>query len=308
MMATSRFWRITCHLGQYPGQWQYWFREQCCAIGWHPTKWKENRQAGWSLEGVSDGDRSWSAAKNAIRAMQPGDWVVASLPHWRVGRIGKIVGLAVADSEWNPIVPPSRSQPYGENGRRILVRWDLAVGPDDSAKVVLLPEYARWNIGQGRATIRELPLSKLADITKAMKDETNWVSLAGNFAMEKALSDYIAINPGRLEAGMIAHPSINVREMTFSDKSRADVVLQDKQQRLVVAECKQNGPTLDDIKQVAHYRSQFLKQYPELGIPRALLIHGGASRVTPEIAKQAKSLKVDLVYFELQVNFFGIRS
>lgn len=31
--------------------------------------------------------------------------------------------------------------------------------------------------------------------------------------MEKALSDYISIHPGRLESGMIAHPSIDAREL-----------------------------------------------------------------------------------------------
>jgi len=129
--------------------------------------------------------------------------------------------------------------PYGENGRRILVRWDLTLGPEDPSKVVILPVNSRWNSGEARGTIRELPAAKFSRITVAMKDQANWVSLAGAFSMEKALSDYLAIFPSRLEAGMIAHPSGEVRERTFTDKSRADVILQDRNGGLVVAECKQ---------------------------------------------------------------------
>jgi hypothetical protein len=197
--------------------------------------------------------------------------------------------------------------PYGENGRRILVRWDLTLGPDDPSKVVLLPAPARWNSGQSRGTIRELSVANLKSVTEAMKDEANWVSLSGAFSLEMALSDYISIHPGRLEAGMIAHPSIQARELTFKDKSRADVILQDRAGRIVVAECKQNAPTEIDLDQVKHYREQLQKEYPEVGHARALLVHGGASRVLPEVANYARSIDIELVYFELQVNFVGSR-
>ena len=298
-----RFWRVHCHIGQHPGQWQYWFREQCCAVGWHPPEWGKLTGDGWQLEDHSVGDMAWSAARNALGRMKRGDWIAATLPQWRVGRVGRIVDLKVQDDEWNPIVAPSRLMPYGENGRRILVRWDLALGPEDPSKVVLLPRDSRWNSGEGRGTIRELPAVKFGRITTAMKDEANWVSLAGAFSIEKALSDYLAIFPGRLEAGMIAHPSGDVRERTFQDKTRADVILQDRDGGLVVAECKQNAPSLNDLDQVDGYRKRIHEERPELGPARALLVHGGASRVHPEIAKRAQQLNIELVYFELQVNF-----
>jgi hypothetical protein len=303
----SKFWRVHCHIGQHPGQWQFWFREQCCAVGWHPPKWRELDGDGWQLDGDSAGDASWSAARNALRRMKRGDWVAATLPGWRVGRIGQIVDMQIEDGQWDPVVGPSRSMPYGENGRRILVRWDLTLGPEDPSKVVLLPDHARWNSGHARGTIRELPIAKLAPIEAAMKDEANWVSLAGAFSMEAALSDYISINPGRLEAGMIAHPSVEVRELTFRDKTRADVILQDRKGRLVVAECKQNAPTLEDLEQVDRYRKRLYEEHLDLGSARALLIHGGASRVLPEIAQRAQALSIELVFFELQVSFSASR-
>jgi hypothetical protein len=307
MNGQQHFWRVHCHIGQHPGQWQFWFREQCCAVGWHPPQWGKLAGDGWQMEGHAVGGMAWSAARNALKRMKTGDWIAATLPDWRVGRVGQIVELRVEDSEWNPIVSPSREDPYGENGRRILVRWDLTLGPEDPSKVVLLPLDSRWNSGEGRGTIRELPILTFGRIKDAMRDQANWVSLAGAFSMEKALSDYLAIFPSRLEAGMIAYPSGKVRERTFKDRSRADVILQDRNGGLVVAECKQNAPSLDDLDQVNAYRKLIREERPELGPARALLVHGGASRVHPEIAKRARELDIELVYFELQVNFSGSR-
>lgn len=305
--SVPRFWRVHCHIGQHPGQWQYWFREQCCAVGWHPKRWGDVvSPEGWEFSGPST-DRGWVAARNALREMAEGDVVIATLPGGRIGRLGTIVRKAVGDHEWNPIVPKSSNLPFGENGRRIEVRWDLSLGPDDPSKVVLLPAAARFNSGELRATVRELPISKLDTVKAAMRDESNWVSLAGAFSMEAALSGYISIHPGRLEAGMIAHPSIEVLEFTFSDRRRADVMLQDRAGRVVIVECKQDAPTIDALKQVDQYRDQLWTERPDLGRARAVLVHGGASRVAPEIAEEAKRREIELVYFDLQVNFFASR-
>lgn len=260
------------------------------------------------LESPSAGDSAWAAARNALKRIQPGDAVVATLPGHRVGKVGNVVALEVADSEWNPIVAPRANLPRGENGRRILVRWDLTCGPDDPAKVVLLPPPARFNSGQARATIRQIPLDQLSAIKAAMRDDSNWVSLAGAFALETALSDYIAAHPWRLESGMIAHPSLQVRELTFADKRRADVLLQDRLGRAVIAECKQGTASLDALEQVIHYRDELRAQHPEIDEVRALVVHGGSSRVTPEVADASEATGVELVHFELQVNFMGSRS
>lgn len=45
-----------------------------------------------------------------------------------------------------------------------------------------------------------------------MNDPTNWVSLLGSFRYEKALSDYIANYPNRLEDGLLPHPNSKIRE------------------------------------------------------------------------------------------------
>ncbi len=294
-----QFWRVHCHIGHHPGQWQFWFREQCCAVGWAPPEWTLN-------DGLSE-HRGWVVARNALKRMRPGDWIVATLPDSRVGRLGRIVELAVNDEEWNPIVPRSRTLPNGENGRRILVRWELDTGPDDPSKVVLLPATARLNRGEVLGTVRSLPLERLEPIRNAMRDEVNWVSLAGRFSMETALSDYLSVHPQRLESGMIACPSVEVREFTFPDRKRADVILQDRKGRVAIVECKQNGPTEADINQVVGYRTKIEQQFPEFGASRTLLVHGGSRRVLPEVSAYAKRCTVELIYFELSVSFSDSR-
>jgi len=293
--ANPKFWRVHCHIGHHPGQWQYWFREQCCAVGWAPPE--------YTLAGVSR-DQAWTGARNALVAMQPSDWILASLPDNRVGRLGQVV-QCVRDDTWNPIVPASSKHSRGENGRRILVRWDLTVGPDDPSKVVLLPKEIRFTPGEARATIRSIPIGKLDAIRAAMCDERNWTSVIGNFKLEAALSDYLAMHPGRLESGMISHPSLQARELSFDDRRRADVILQDRNRRTVIAECKQGAPTKACIDQVVHYRAKLCSKHSQALAPRAMLIHGGATRVPPEIADYARRMEVELTHHELRVDFFS---
>ncbi|MDB5988035.1 MAG: hypothetical protein JWR16_3088 [Nevskia sp.] len=235
--------------------------------------------------------------------MRQGDWILATLPNHRVGRLGTIVKLEVRDEDWNPIVPPGRHHPRGENGRRILVRWELATGPDDPGKVVLLPENARLNSGEIRGTIRNIPVTKLEIIRKAMRDEANWVSLGGVFRQETALSDYLAVFPNRLEDGMIAHPSQQVRERSYPDRTRSDVILLDRNQKTVIVECKQGSPTVSNLEQLESYMKWLHREMPELGRPRGILVHGGSRRVVHNVSTAAAGKSLELVHFELRVEF-----
>lgn len=305
-MVTTRFWRVHCHIGQHPGQWQYWFREQCCALGWWPPTGMGAADEGWTFDGPSK-DQGWSTARNALKKMEPGDWLVATLPGHKVGRLGRVVSLAVRDEEWDPVVPPGKDLPRGENGRRILVRWELTTGPDDPSKVVLLPAHARFNSGQLMGTIRELPMERLETVRGAMRDASNWVSIAGSFRHETALSDYLSIHPHRLEPGMIAHPSEHVRERRFPDGTRSDVILMDRDGRVVIVECKQGAPTPANIGQLQDYLRWMTELSPELGEPRGILVHGGSRRVNAVVRDAAAVAGIELVYHELDVQFASSR-
>jgi hypothetical protein len=294
MKQGSRIWKFHCEEKRYPGMWQRWFKNQCVAIGWP----KEN---GFYLRGKTEVGAGWAQARRfVVEKIKIGDYVIVSLPGNRVGRVGEITGMAVEDSEWQPLVPQSRSEPYGDKGRRIFVRWDMTIGPDDRDFVVKLPEHVRLNQGEVRPTIAEIKPQKFELIREAMDDSENWVSLF-EFPYEKSLSDYIAAFPHRLEDGLLPHPSSKVRELVFSDGKRADVVLADKNDMPVIVECKQGEPTVENIKQLVGYLSQFREK--EEVKARGILVHGGSRKLREEVRRAAKEAEIELVQFTVEVNF-----
>ena len=136
-MTTPVLWKVACQEVEYPGMWQRWYRNQCVAVGWAP-------QGGFKLKGKTDGGRGWSLARNAIQDMQLGDYIVVALKGHKVGRLGQITAKAIGDTDWNPMVPPDSLLPVGEMGRRILVRWELATGPESQDLVVQSPLDAHF--------------------------------------------------------------------------------------------------------------------------------------------------------------------
>lgn len=291
----STLWKITCKEDIYPGMWQRWFKNQCVAVGW-ASAW------GFKLNGDTEGGKGWSTARNAIKDMEVGDYVIVALRGHRVGRIGQITGKAIDDDEWNPLVPESPDMLEGEMGRRILVRWELTTGPDNKDLVIQLPEGNTFSNGELRPTVSRIYSMTVAELRVLMNDHENWVSLLGKFGYEKALSDYIANYPNHLEDGLLPHPNSKIRERVFKDRSRLDVLLIDKNNAPVVVECKQHSPSADDIKQLRHYM-KILKQ--ETGEnARGILIHGGAQKVpTKVIAEAKKTPSVEIVSYSLEVNF-----
>ena len=164
------FWKVSCLENQYPGMWQRWFRHQCVGIGWPPPN-------GFSLNGPSDGGQGWSRAREALKTVAAGDYVIVTLRGHRVGRLGVVTGKAIDDSQWDPLVPPSRDLPLGQMGRRLLVRWDLTVGPDSRDMVVALPTNVRLTSGELRPTIAQVRSRSTKELVAAMNDASNWVGL-----------------------------------------------------------------------------------------------------------------------------------
>ena len=219
-----------------------------------------------------------------------------------MGRLGTVTGKAIADNDWSPLVPASRDLRWGEIGRRIFVRWDLMVGPDSRDIVVALPKDLQLTRGEVRPTINELKSKSVAALTVAMNDEANWVGLLTQFDYERALSGYVAAYPHRLEDGLLPHPNQRVRERVFKDGSRLDVLLTDRNEIPVVVECKQGNPTAEHLKQIRKYMSRLQE---ETGAkPRGMLVHGGARKLRPELAKLShRAPAVEIVQYRLDVGF-----
>lgn len=288
-------WKVTCLEGDFPGMWQRWFKHQSVGIGWPP-------QDGYRLTGPTPGGRGWAVARSALHSIQPGDTIVVALRGHRVGRLGQVTGLEVADDQWNPLVSKSKDYPHGEMGRRILVRWDMTVGPDDRDMVVQLPEGARLSSGELRPTLARVNSISTSALIDAMNDPSNWVGLLTHFDYERALSGYIAAYPHRLEDGLLPHPNERVRERIFSDRTRSDVLLEDREGRPVVVECKQGSPTKESIRQLRGYMAHLKK---ETGMEaRGILVHGGSRKLNPSVTAEAQEEPaVEVVQYELSVAF-----
>jgi hypothetical protein len=292
---TKQIWKIYCEEDKHPGMWQRWFKNQCVAVGW-AGKWN------YHLEGESKLEYGWGRARKLLQQIKIGDLILVSLKDNRVGRIGEVTGLAIGDTDWDPLVPKSKDEPDGEKGRRIFVRWDFNIGPEDRDLVVALPPEARLSSGERRPTIAKISLQKLDILRTAMNDSANWVGLASEFSYEKSLSDYISAYPYRLEDGLLPHPNKKVRERVFSDSKRLDVLLEDKFGKAVIVECKQNQPTVQDVQQLQHYLNKFKDEEGQEA--RGILVHGGARKLREEVRQAAKKKPtVELVQFSVGVDF-----
>jgi hypothetical protein len=291
----NRLWKVTCKEDRYPGIWQRWFKNQCVAVGWPPND-------GYKLDGKSEGDKGWSTARNAIKKMEIGDFVIIALKGNMISRMGKIIGKAIEDSEWDPTVPKNKNLPTGELGRRILVRWNLLTGPDDTDMVIKLPENMKFSNGELRPTVSEIKTHDFISLKNVIDEPSNWVSLLGKFAYEQAISDYIANFPHHLEDGLTVYPDSKIREKVFPDRSRVDVLLIDKDEIPVVVECKQGSPTVNDVGQLRNYMNNILG---ELGKkPRGILVHGGSQKLNPLVHDLVKDIEdIEIMSYKIDIDF-----
>ena len=276
--------------------WRRWFINQCVAVGWP-------KERGYKLNGKSKGSsKGWSTARNAIKEMAIGDLVLVTLKGHRIGKIGEIVGKRIEDNQWDPLVPSGPQIPYGDKGRRILVRWELATGPEDTDMVIQIPPEFTFTTGELRPTISKIRSQTIAQVHKVMNDPRNWVGLLGKFGYEKALSDYIATYPNHLEDGLLPHPNAKIREMVFDDKSRLDVLLLDRREIPVIVECKQHAASIEHINQLRHY---VLKLEEKIGQKaRGILVHSGAQKLATDVIRAAKKRpKIEIVCYRLRVEF-----
>lgn len=289
------FWKINCGEDRFPGLWQRWYREQCVAVGWPPER-------KFKIEGKSRGDFGWSRTRKSLREIRIGDRIIVQLKNHRIGRIGEVTRIRVGDEEWDPLVSTKIHPPHGEMGRRIEVRWDLRMAPADLGTVVLLPENSRFGLGHVRPTICKIPKPVFDRIGRAMAEQENWVSLLSSFAYEKALSDFIATFPHRLEDGLGVHPTKKIREHRFSDGTRADVVLVDRADRPVVVECKRGNPSPGDVKQLARYM-RHIEQMSKSKV-RGFLVHGGARKLGDDVTASLKNHRaIEVIRYRLEVDF-----
>jgi len=293
-MKEKQYWKICCDEKAVRGLWQRWFKNQCVAVGWRI-------KPGYPLEGPTK-SQGWARARKALKQIEPGDMILVQLKDNRVGRVGEVVRKEIGENKWNPLIPPSKDHPNGQQGSRIAVRWDLNIGPVDVGTAVELPKGNQLPSNVARPTICPLDSKLYESVVEAMKDERNWVGLQGRFKYERSLSDFIANFPHRLEDDLLPYPDVKVREKVFSDHSRSDVLLIDGKDNPVVVECKQNTPTLDDLQQLRGYMAKF-EGLTELET-RGILVHGGAATLRDEVHQKVQTIpRLKVIRYSLHVDF-----
>ncbi len=295
MTDHTQYWKINCMEDEYPGLWHTWFTEQVVAVGWWPPK--------WGLQTPTE-DRAWDLARRCLLKVKPEDRIVVQLKNWRIGRMGTVLKLKIRDDQWDPTVPRQKGN-VGEMGRRLEVHWDLTTGPLAPQFAIQLPPAACPNMRIWRPTLSEMSKPVFERIEKAAQDETHWVSIVPGFAKERAMSEFISASPHLLEDGLRPYPSAAARELVFADGSRLDVLLLDRDNTIVIVECKQGAPTLANIQQLRGYMRKAEKLRTGLKVGRdirGILVHGGARKLKADVRRESlKSPKIELVTFTVNV-------
>ena len=94
------------------------------------------------------------------------------------------------------------------------MRWDLEHCPQNPDLVVQLPE--EFDRGGRHPTLSRIHSKTAEQFQKVMADPGNWVALLSRFGYERALSDYIALYPHKLEDGLLIHSNKRIREKVFT--------------------------------------------------------------------------------------------
>jgi len=291
------YWSVYCMEDTWPGLWRIWEELQVVTCGWPPAD-------GWRYDGSGKADRGWGEVRKKLARFGKGDKVVVRLPGNRIGRIGEVIDVRVRDEEWFPVIKRSPIWPHGEQGRQVLVRWDLVIGPPNREWACNVPEGVRLSRGRLRRAIAELEGGEFESLKEALSNGANWDPVAGRFLYERALSDFIATFPDRLEAGLRPYPVANIREYVPCRGKRMDVFLQDEQGKPVVVECKRGTPSADDVEQLRLYmRHVEEKLQLSPGQVRGILVFGGSPNVSQAIAQAALSASVELFAYQMEVTF-----
>jgi len=176
--------------------------------------------------------------------------------------------------------------------------------------VVQLPEDFSFSPYEILRAVALVSTEHAKQLQKVMADSRNWVGLLGRFGYERALSDYIALHPDRLEDGLQAQPNtklqekaLRVREKVLGDRSRLDVLLRDRKQKPVIVECKQESPTVENVIQLRRYLRGLKKEIHQR--PRGILVHGGARRIERKVWRKGgeRPYPVEFMRYELDVDF-----
>src|SRR5271166_3615926 len=279
------YWIVVCpEPSVQGGVWARWYKDNCVAVGWPPPE--------WTFEGGTESN-GWEWTRDRLKQVKIGDKIVPFLLRWRIGPVGTVTGLQIADSEWNPTVEQGK---YADNpdepelGRRILVNWDIA-GMPPGGKAALVPVATRPNRPLARRTIEELLPDQYERLCSVLGDATNWVDIITTVEhsteseltarpspppssislLERDLQKFLSRNLHLIEAGLVPHPEYQLEEYQ-TDVGRIDLLCQDAAGRWVVIELKADWADDNAVGQVLGYMGWVKDNLPNGSSVRGILI------------------------------------
>jgi len=285
------------------------------AAGWPPPN--------WSLDGPNE-DSGWTYARNRLKEIRPGDKVIPFLLKWRIGPVGTVREVRVADAEWNQTVEKgdySGSNEESELGRRILVTWQGTDMPPDG-KCALVPPDQRPPGPLSKHTIEKLPAETFQRLCSVLSNRSNWIdvvptaisSAGGPFTvaepqpeteiegppsppreelalLERDLQKFLSRNLGVIEKGLTPDPAYQLEEYT-SDVGRMDFLCKDAQNNWVVIELKADWAGDDAVGQILGYMSWVRDNLPDGSTVRGIIVCKNTTGRVKAAVKLAPSLSI----------------
>jgi len=261
----------------------HWYREGCVAVGWSPPT--------WSFDGGGENTPGWTFARNRLKEFRVGDKVIPFLLQYRIGPVGTVREMKVADSDWNPTVEKGNysGSDEPELGRRILVTWEKDGMPADGM-IATVPPAQRP--GGGRAPLAFHAIERLAEeqfqkLCSVLKAQENWSTVmtapgasgaegegtetevpppppppAALSLLERDLQKFLARNLEVIEKGLRPDPAYQLEEYTI-DVGRIDLLCRDSGGGWVVIELKADWAGDDAVGQILGYMSWVKEHFPD---------------------------------------------
>jgi hypothetical protein len=284
------YWIVICpEPNVRGGVWKRWYREQCVAVGWYPPI--------WSFEGQGENTQGWQIARNRLNEIKPGDKVIPFLLKWRIGPVGTVKEVKVADVDWNPTVEKGNYSDEKDLGRRILVTWEQAgMPPGGMIATVPVPQRPGGGSPLARHTIERLSIEQFQNLCSVLSDKENWgdvVSPLGSVTdddesaetevlppppppaelslLERDLQKFLSRNLDKIEKGLKPDPDYQLEEYSI-DVGRIDLLCKDARENWVIIELKADWAGDEAVGQILGYMSWVKENLPNGTNTRGIIV------------------------------------
>lgn len=310
-----RYWIVICPEPHVQGGvWQRWYTEGCVAVGWPPPE--------YSLDGLTD-SAGWKWTRERLKQIQVGDKVIPFLLRWRIGPVGTVTEVRVADHEWNPTVEAGKyalNPNVPELGRRILVNWEREGMPPEG-RVGVVPLSLRPKKALALHAMEELSKEDFDRLAPILSDTSNWeeilrqeiipasvissedreaVDLAGLSVLERDLQKFLTRNLHTVEPGLRANPEYQL-EGLITDVGILDLLCQDAYGNWVVIELKAGRADDAAIGQILGYMGWVRENLPNGEKARGMIICKEASPRVKAAAKMIPDFSIKRFQFSFIV-------